>query len=322
LKIKILAGETLGTRSLCTVVETNEIKIMIDPGIALGRRFGLYPHHVEYEKLYEGRKLIENESKECELICITHYHYDHYTPFFNSVDNEWTFASYESAEQIYKNKLVLIKDFENFINNSQRNRGLQFQKDLKKLNIKYKICDASKLNIGKLEISFSKPVFHGEEHTPLGYVVMVLIKEEEKLIFASDTEGPMNEEAFNIIKDEKPDYLIISGPPLYLVNYEVPMAKFEQGIRNLKKLTKHVKNIIVDHHLLRSQDAMKFIQKIKLMGLENDCNVFLISEFMGKDIIMLEAYRKELYEKYPPKKEFLDWVKSRKGLPPIKVSDN
>lgn len=318
MRIKILAGETLGTRSLCTTIETNDARILIDPGIALGKRFGLYPHYLEYEKLYEGRKLIEKEAEKCDLVLVSHYHYDHFTPFFDNIDNEWTFADSLSAERIYKNKLVFTKDPENNINNSQRNRGKQFVKSLQKYNIRFRICDNSSFKVGKTEIKFSEPVFHGEEFTPLGYVVMFIIKDEdEKLVFASDTEGPMNEKALKIIEKEKPDYLIISGPPLYLVNYEVSTTNFQKGIDNLKHLTKYIKNIIVDHHLLRSKDSLVLIEEIRKHALNHDCNVFIISEFMGKEKEMLESIRKDLYEMYPPKKEFEEWIKKREGLPPI-----
>lgn len=323
MRIKILAGETLGTRSLCTIVETTNANILIDPGIALGRRFGLYPHFLEYEKLFEGRRRIEKESENCDVVCISHYHYDHFTPFFDSIDNEWTFSDNQSAEKIYRNKIVFTKNPESSINNSQRIRGKNFIEHLKQRNIKYKYCDNSKVKIGKTEIVFTEPVFHGEEFTPLGYVIMIIVKaDDEKLVFASDTEGPMNEKARKIIEDEKPDYLIISGPPLYLVNYEVAPMSFNNGIKNLKLLTKFAKNIIVDHHLLRSKDALMYIEDVRKVAIENDCNLFLISEFMGKDLEMLEAIRDELYKKFPPYNEFEEWLKRRNGLPPIKNKDS
>ena len=50
-KIIPLAAESLGVRSMCTYVETPDLRILIDPGVSLGPRFGLLPHPKEYEAI-------------------------------------------------------------------------------------------------------------------------------------------------------------------------------------------------------------------------------------------------------------------------------
>jgi len=48
MRLDILATESLGVRGLCCVVETQDRKIVIDPGLALGyQRAGLLPHPVQ-----------------------------------------------------------------------------------------------------------------------------------------------------------------------------------------------------------------------------------------------------------------------------------
>jgi len=48
MQIDIIGAESLGVRSLCTVVKTRDHNIVIDPGIALGfRRYGLLPHPIQ-----------------------------------------------------------------------------------------------------------------------------------------------------------------------------------------------------------------------------------------------------------------------------------
>ena len=45
MKIKPVASDSMGTRSMATYVETKDVKIFIDPGVALGpSRYGLPPH--------------------------------------------------------------------------------------------------------------------------------------------------------------------------------------------------------------------------------------------------------------------------------------
>lgn len=53
-----LAAESLGVRSMCTYVETSAIKVLIDPGVSLGKRFGLLPHPNEYLAIDRCRKKI------------------------------------------------------------------------------------------------------------------------------------------------------------------------------------------------------------------------------------------------------------------------
>lgn len=319
MKFKILAGETLGTRSLATFVECSDLRILIDPGVALGPRFGLLPHEIEYRELYNSRKRIEKYANFSEVICISHYHYDHYTPFWDKLDNIWTFASKENAKKIYKNKQIFLKDPINNINFSQKKRAKFFVERVREITNNVKIADNKEINFGKTLIKFSQPVPHGEDNTPLGYVLMVLIKEKgEKLLFASDTEGPMSERSLKIIEKEKPDYLIISGPPLYLVKTKVSLENFNKGIENLKKITKIVQLLIVDHHLLRSEEALKNIKEIKFIAESKGSEVKTIAEKENKKIKMLEAKRDIIYKEKPPDEKFKEWLKKKTGLPPFK----
>jgi predicted metallo-beta-lactamase superfamily hydrolase len=48
IQLNPLAFESLGVRSMASKVVTPDIKILIDPGVSLGIRFGLLPHPEEY----------------------------------------------------------------------------------------------------------------------------------------------------------------------------------------------------------------------------------------------------------------------------------
>ena len=66
---------------MATFVETDDVKILIDPGVALGAsRYNLSPHPLEYRKQIEQWSLIERKAKEADVLILTHYHYDHYNP--------------------------------------------------------------------------------------------------------------------------------------------------------------------------------------------------------------------------------------------------
>jgi len=318
MKIKIIGGETLGTRSLATFVECNDLRILIDPGVALGPRFNLLPHPLEYNALYKTRKEIEKYAEISDAIFISHYHYDHFTPFWSRIDNIWTFASNESANKIYTGKTIFLKNPQEYINRSQNNRANQFLMNLRKVAKNIYVSDFKEFKIGSTLLRFSQPMPHGEEGTPLGYVIMLQIEEKgEKFLFASDIEGPISEKVFEKIKTMKPNILLLSGPPLYLLGSKLSQDNFDKAMENLSKLTSYVDILILDHHLLRSNEALNYIKFLKEEGDSRGSMVMTINEYNNENLRMLEARRKELYYEKPPDQDFIEWTKKKIGLPPI-----
>jgi len=54
IKVAILGAESLGVRSMCCMVTTPDISLMLDPGCSLGpRKAHEIPHPLEYKKLHE-----------------------------------------------------------------------------------------------------------------------------------------------------------------------------------------------------------------------------------------------------------------------------
>ncbi|MEW6329676.1 MAG: MBL fold metallo-hydrolase, partial [Candidatus Micrarchaeota archaeon] len=79
MKITPLAFDSLGTRSMCTFIETKDVNILIDPGVALApSRYGLPPHSLELERLAEHWRTIKEHARSADIMIITHYHYDHH----------------------------------------------------------------------------------------------------------------------------------------------------------------------------------------------------------------------------------------------------
>jgi len=127
-KIKVipLAAESLGIRSMCTYVETPDLRILLDAGTSLcPNRFGLPPHPKEFEAIIQSRKKISEAAEKAEVVTISHYHYDHHTPSFEDWLVNWTQAD-ETAREIYMDKTVLLKNPREQINHSQRERGWMF----------------------------------------------------------------------------------------------------------------------------------------------------------------------------------------------------
>ena len=318
-KIRVvpLADESLGVRSMSVYVQTPDLGILIDAGVSLApRRYGLPPHPSEFIKLREARERILNYSRLSEVVIISHYHLDHYTPSFPSW-YEWTRE--DTYEEIYGDKIVLMKDFSNNINYRQMVRAKYLYEAIKDKAYKILQVDGKTIRIGDTIVKFSKPFPHGPPGTRLGWVLMTtVIFDDEKVVHASDIQGPMDHNALEYIIEERPDILILGGPPLYLEGKKVSMADIERGMKNMIELIRRMNIVILSHHTLRDPGWKDRLNSAFIESGESENKVFTMAEYRGMDNMLLEARRKELWEKMPPNEEFIRWI-NLKGKDRIKV---
>ena len=280
MKIIPIASDSLGIRSMATYVETKDCKILIDPSAALGpKRYGLPPHQKELEALDKTKKEIAEIAEKCDILTISHYHYDHYDP----------------DERFYKGKKVLAKGISNNINKSQNQRGTKFKEIVENIcDLIY--CDDSKHKIGETEIVFSPPFFHGPENVRLGYVIMTTVDDgQKKILHASDVQGPVTKTAKNYIINQKPDLIIMDGPPSIFLGWKFSMKNMQDASDNLVEIIETLDcDIILDHHLLRDIKFKEvFPEPYKIGGKQ----VKTFAEYLGKENNTLEAQRKKLWGK-------------------------
>ncbi len=309
IKIAPVGFESLGVRSMCTYVETPDIKVLLDAGASLcPNRYGLPPHPKEYKALKECRRQMLNLAERAEVITVSHYHFDHHTPSFTDWVNHWSSA--ETAEKIYMKKIVFAKNYKSNINASQRQRGWMFYKTSGKKAQKFEFADSRVFKFKDTTIKFSDPVFHGEKFSGLGWVLMTVIQyEREKIVFAPDVQGPMYNETAAFIIKEKPELVIVGGPPIYLAQYKANPKNIKLAIRNLESIAENVQTIILDHHILRDEHWIKIVQpaidKASIFGHQ----ILTAAEYAGLENNLIEAHRKNLYEVEPPSTQFMKWTK-------------
>ncbi len=280
-----LASESLGVRSLAVFVEASGLKILMDPGVALGpRRYGLPPAREEVETLHRMRKKIQAYARKADIVTISHYHYDHHTPFFEGL---YESSSEEYAREVYSGKRLFIKHPRENINFSQRKRAWVFLKNAEPIAGKVEFADGRSFDLGGLRLEFSPAVPHGSEGSKLGFVVMTLIDDGSwRLIHASDIQL-LNRKAVEWIIEKNPDLLITGGPPTYLG----PRAagSWETGIKNLNEIIRETNTqIILDHHIVRDKRYGEFFDE-----LEKRPKTF--AGYLRVEDRPLEAYRRELH---------------------------
>ena len=294
-KVKILASDSMGVRSMATVVCAGGVKIFIDPGVSFApRRYGLPPHELELKRLEEVKERIISELSDTDIVVITHYHYDHYLYKPEDVEH-------------YRGKWLMVKDPHNMINASQKIRAHRFLKTNKVREIasQVDVIDSREYRVYEgVIIRGSKPVPHGGD-SRLGYVVMVLVECcGVRFVHASDVQGPISEDALRILLDWRPDVLFISGPPTYFEGYKVDRDTVRKGFENLKRLAKELAGsaiIVADHHFARD---LNYPQLISAIQSETGATVISAAEFMGVKFEPLEALRRELWGRGGGEKTF------------------
>jgi predicted metallo-beta-lactamase superfamily hydrolase len=296
---------------MCTFVETPDVKILIDPGVALGPRFRLLPHPREYEALKDSRERIRKYAKIADILIVSHYHHDHFTP--NFTDSTWLASSAREAEAIYRGKTVMVKDARSSINVSQRRRGWIFQSFCRKIECKTTIADGRSFEFGDTKVRFSIPLPHGEYSSELGSVLATIVESHsEKFIHASDIQGPMSNSALQFILGEEPSTVIIGGPPTYLSGVKVSAESIKRGMGNMEAIARKIPLVIADHHLLRAQDSIRELSAISAAIKPLGGSIMTAAECIHERPQLLEANRTTLYHEDPPSRQFMKWTKLRK----------
>jgi len=285
MQIEIIGAESLGVRSLCTVIKTKDRNIVIDPGIALGfKRHGLLPHPVQVTVCEKIRRLIIESVKNATDIVISHYHGDHH-PLVNA-------NPYQLSVKKIINNCTHARFWTKGTNDlsiNQINRAKALSKHLGRT-----LPVAEGKSNGPL--CFSLPVPHGEQNGPGGSVMMTRVEEDgEIFVHASDIQM-LNNDAIDQIIAWKPNIIIASGPPLYLHN--LTLEKKESVLQRTLHLAKRVDTLILDHHLMRSKEGEQWLDHLSAM-VSHEHKVICAADFMGIPRNLLEAERIFWYKKLP-----------------------
>lgn len=279
MKVELVSFDSMGVRSMATLVETGQGLMFIDPGAALGpQRYGLPPHPLEYRALERSLDKIRSKVEESDIIIITHYHRDHYL-----------FRPEEA--HLYRGKTIYAKHPQRDINYSQRARAYALFKQMGVESIAKELvfADGREVELGRVRIKFSEPYSHGECRTPLGKVIGVAIYEEgESVLHASDAQGCLCRDSLDFVSSNPASLLIISGPPTYLGSSGQLHPNTLETIRAFKG-----EIIVMDHHLLRDRDYERYLNALR--SARPGLRIVTAAEFMGLKVEQLEAYRDLLW---------------------------
>ncbi len=282
MKITPLAADSLGARSMATLVETPDVTVLLDPGVRVAPfRYDLRPHETEKARQKELWRVIKEAAKKAQVLSVSHYHYDHHNP---------------DAPSIYRGKLAYLKDGKANINRSQRERASAFVRAMKKYPLEIQVADGNQVDFGGTELTFSPAVPHGY-NDELGYVVMARIAQgEEVFVHTGDVEGPPLKEQLGFLLDAAPTVLYVDGPMTHMPDH-YPESVTKRSLENLTRIVRStdLRTLILDHHLLRDREWRGRIGPLAGAAEEHDVRVVTAADFAGKAIDQLEANRDRLY---------------------------
>lgn len=280
MEIEIVAVESLGVRSLCTVVKTGDRKILIDPGLALGyTRFRLLPHPLQVAAGERIRKRIIAEWSTATDIVISHFHGDH-VPLIDANPYQ---LNLEKVSSVNPSATIWAKATQ--LSPSESKRARDFS-----VTFGNAIIASEGKSAGIL--SFSKPVPHGKAEG-MERVIMTRVQEDITFVHASDIQL-LNDEAISQILSWSPDIVLASGPPLYLRKLADEYVK--RAWHNAVLLSKKTTTLILDHHLMRALEGAAWLDRL---SSEASGRVVCAADFMSKQRRLLEAQRPQLYEDMP-----------------------
>ncbi|MFW9957271.1 MAG: MBL fold metallo-hydrolase [Candidatus Odinarchaeota archaeon] len=307
IEVSPLAAESLGVRSLCTLIRTPDVSILFDPSAALAKRYNLEPHPAEYLALQDSLERIRTSVEEADIISISHYHYDHVRPGFTNY--LYNFSTQDERKQALIGKVVFAKDNRENINSSQRRRAFFFQKDIKSVVKELQWVDGRQFTFGDTIITYSKPLPHGPEGSVLGYVLATTIEYHGvRILFAPDIQGPIARDSLSYILSQNPMIAIIGGPPIYLGN--LGKNELQSALFCLSNLARTISTLVVDHHIMRDLKWNEWLRPVLNIATESGNKIISMAGLAGEDNRCLEAERADLYRNASPSDEFLKWAQA------------
>ena len=148
-------------------------------------------------------------------------------------------------------------------------------------------------NVRHGPLHFSDAVPHGDPDTTDESVMMTLVEEDRRFLHAPDIQL-LHDQTVSRILEWEPDILLAGGPPLYLSR--LSEEQIHRAWQNALRLARGVDLFILDHHLLRSNEGITWLDQLSSAAGKR---VLCAADFMGKNRTFMEAERESLYQSLP-----------------------
>ncbi len=278
--LEIIGTESLGVRGMCCLVQAGKQRILIDPGVALGYvRQGLLPHPVQISAGIRVRQAIIEALATATDIVFSHFHGDH-VPLCEA-----------NPYQLSMEHVAAVPEDIDCWSASWKDRSPAMQQRAMDLAVvlgnRMKIVEGCTAGI----LSFSPALPHGPMQSKTGTVMMTRIRADGQVFVHGSDIQLLSNEAVDTILQWQPDTLFVSGPPIY--RESLSAAALQQARENGLRLAEHIETLIIDHHLLRSEQGLNWLDRLSQAAGKK---IFCAADFMHRPRLMLEARRSALYQ--------------------------
>ena len=263
---------------MATFVETDDLRILFDPGASLLKdKKGLPPHNLETWRLKQHLERIQLFANKADIIILSHFHPSHFA----------------KNTSIYAGKSIYLKNPNQRTDADQRCIAFGLMQQLKGAVKEILFADGRTVRRGETKIVFSNAVPHGEDG---GSVIQVCIhSKKNSFLITSDVEGPLTNQACEFIIDQQPKILYLDGLPTGKPGFS--QVRFSQGLERFKTLldSMNLEQLLLDHHLLRDIDWETKFHAFSQLGKEKKVAVITAACLRGEENDVFEARREQLY---------------------------
>ncbi|RLF16336.1 MAG: MBL fold metallo-hydrolase [Thermoprotei archaeon] len=162
-------------------------------------------------------------------------------------------------------------------------------KEFELRGVKVRFADGRSFRYGSTTLTFTEPLFHGVEYDRLGWVLMLTVEYGGvKVVHSSDLQGPIIEDYAELIIAQRPDLIILDGPPTYLYGYTLNRINLNRAVENAKRIVAEsgAKLIIYDHHLLRDRLYKRRLEP--LYSFAPSDKLMTAAEWLGRPPLILK----------------------------------
>lgn len=238
-RVEHIAFDSLGVKSMCTLVRTPDVAITIDPGVSLASPSFPLPETVRRELLQAYLDACRKACAASQAIVVSHYHLDHFSDLRDST--------------LYGGKVLFLKSLEG-LPQTQADRAQHFAKTVEGLPTETVWADGRRFRFKKTEVSFSKPTWHGRHGAEPGTVIMTEVKRgRERVLVTSDVGGPTTTETTELICSSRAQTVILDGYPTYQLGRFALELDLVKSITNVGRILAMpgLKTLVLDHHVAR-----------------------------------------------------------------------
>lgn len=268
MKILPLAADSLGVRSMATLVTGGHASVLIDPGVSLAgtEPGGLAPANVERQAAAVARARIIAAANRCQGVFVTSYGQDHHNLLADCRETLSVFLKTPKNSEEYAAAMTIIGAIK------APGRSIAF-------------ADGCAAAFDGLTASCS---------LGLGAMVVTLRGDERTFVHASSALNRDCDAAQRHIVEQAPDLIYLSGAPLYRLEEEDGSDHDGQVRRACRRALRALLEIgrktgcrtVVDHELVRTMDYRQLYAPAFSTG-----TVCTAAEFLNAKEALLEAAR-------------------------------